>query len=158
MASHADGKDKLPAWSCAATVSKIDGSVQPYGIVLPEDYKPGEKTPRRLDFWAHGRGEKLSELDFINQRLTSKGEFTPPGAFTLHLYGRYCNANKFAGEVDLFEALADAKKHYHIDAEQARHPRLLHGRRGGLAIRHALRGHVRRRAAGRGFRRDARVQ
>ena len=27
-----------------------------------------------------------------------------PGAFVLHPYGRYCNANKFAGEVDPFEA------------------------------------------------------
>jgi hypothetical protein len=33
----------------------------------------------------------------------------------LHLYGRYCCANKFAGERDLFEALANAKKHYKID-------------------------------------------
>lgn len=111
----ADGKDKLPAMVVRAYRSKIDGSIQPYGIILPEDYRPGENKPRPLHFWAHGRGEKLSELDFINQRLTSKGEFTPPGAFVLHLYGRYCNANKFAGEVDLFEALADAKKHYPID-------------------------------------------
>ena len=114
----ADGKGKLPAMVVRGYVSKIDGSVQPYGIVLPEDYKPGDKTPRRLDFWAHGRGETLTELDFINQRLTSKGEFTPAGTITLHLYGRYCNANKFAGEVDLFEALADAQKHYPIDANK----------------------------------------
>lgn len=111
----ADGKAKLPAMVVRGYVSKIDGSVQPYGIILPPDYQPGEKTPRRLDFWAHGRGETLTELDFINQRLTSRGEFTPPGTITLHLYGRYCNANKFAGEVDLFEALEDAKKHYNID-------------------------------------------
>ena len=96
-------------------ISKIDGSVQPYGMVIPEDWKPGEKTPRRLDFWCHGRGETLSELDFINQRLTGKGEYTPPGTFVLHLYGRYCCANKFAGEVDLFEALENARTHYNID-------------------------------------------
>ncbi|MEZ0253903.1 MAG: hypothetical protein ACAI37_01415 [Chthoniobacter sp.] len=110
-----------PAWITATGlvprgyISKIDGSVQPYGMVIPEDWKPDEKTPRRLDFWCHGRGEKLSELDFVNQRLTSKGEYNPPGAFTLHLYGRYCCANKFAGETDLFEALEDAKTHYGID-------------------------------------------
>ena len=33
----------------------------------------------------------------------------------LHPYGRYCNANKFAGEIDLLEALDDVKKHYPID-------------------------------------------
>jgi hypothetical protein len=117
----AELKDGKPSWITATGlvprgyISKIDGSVQPYGMVIPEDWKPGETTKRRLDFWAHGRGETLSELDFINQRLTSKGEYNPPGAFTLHLYGRYCCANKFAGEVDLFEALENAKKTYNID-------------------------------------------
>ncbi|MCB1206966.1 MAG: hypothetical protein KDN18_22120 [Verrucomicrobiae bacterium] len=99
-------------------LSKVDGSVQPYGMVIPEDWKPGETKARRLDFWCHGRGEKLSELDFLNQRLNNAGEFTPPEAFTLHLYGRYCNANKFAGEVDLFEALEHARGTYHIDDRQ----------------------------------------
>lgn len=96
-------------------LSRIDGSVQPYGMVIPDDWKPADTTPRRLDFWCHGRGETLSELDFLNQRLNNKGEFNPPGAFTLHLYGRYCNANKFAGETDLFEALDHARDHYPID-------------------------------------------
>ncbi|MGE3808572.1 MAG: prolyl oligopeptidase family serine peptidase, partial [Gemmataceae bacterium] len=35
--------------------------------------------------------------------------------FVLHPYGRYCNANKMAGEVDLFEALEHVRKHYPID-------------------------------------------
>src|SRR6185369_282628 len=52
---------------------------------------------------------------FINDRMHNKGEFTPPGAIMCHLYGRYCCANKFAGERDLFEALADIKQHYAID-------------------------------------------
>jgi len=113
-----------PSWLTATGLvprgylSKIDGSVQPYGLVIPEDWRPGESTPRRLDFWCHGRGETLSELDFLNQRLTNEGEFTPPGAIVLHLYGRYCNANKFAGEIDLFEALAHAGQHYAIDPDR----------------------------------------
>ena len=45
----------------------------------------------------------------------SPGEFTPPNAFVLHLYGRYCCANKFAGEVDCFEAMEHVQKHYPID-------------------------------------------
>jgi len=95
-------------------VSKIDGSVQPYGLVVPTNYAPGS-GPHRLDTWFHGRGENLSELNFINERQKSPGEFTPAGAFVLHLYGRYCCANKLAGEVDLFEALDSVKKHYPID-------------------------------------------
>src|SRR5262249_24511664 len=42
----------------------------------------------------------------------------PAHAFVLHPYGRYCNASKFAGEVDVLEALAHVRKHYRIDADR----------------------------------------
>ncbi|HVK12697.1 MAG TPA: prolyl oligopeptidase family serine peptidase, partial [Gemmataceae bacterium] len=71
-----------------------------------------------LDVWCHGRGETLSELNFLTQRMGGPGEFTPPDAFVLHLYGRFCNANKFAGEIDCFEALADVQKRYRIDTDR----------------------------------------
>ncbi len=96
-------------------VSRIDGSVQPYGLVVPASFRPNSSHQHRLDFWFHGRGETLSELDFIYGRQRSAGEFTPPNAFVLHTYGRYCNGNKFAGETDVFEALEHAKKFYPID-------------------------------------------
>jgi len=96
-------------------VSKIDGSVQPYGLVIPATLTPNTAHKYRLDFWCHGRGETLSELSFVQQRLTNRGEFVPPNTIVLHLYGRYCNANKFAGEIDLLEALEHVKKHYPID-------------------------------------------
>ncbi len=95
--------------------SKIDGSVQPYGLVVPVSYQPNSAYEHRLDIWCHGRGEKLTELSFLNGRQSSPGEFTPKNAFVLHLYGRYCNANKFAGEIDCLEALAHVRKHYPID-------------------------------------------
>ena len=96
-------------------VSKIDGSVQPYGLVVPPSWTPNQKGRWRLDAWFHGRGETLSEVNFLDERMKRPGEFTPHDTIVLHLYGRYCNANRFAGEVDLFEALADVKKHYAID-------------------------------------------
>lgn len=96
-------------------ISKIDNSVQPYGLVVPETFMAGDGKKRRLDFFCHGRGETLTELSFINGRQKSPGDFTPPDAFVLHPYGRYCCANRFAGEVDLFEALADIKSRYPID-------------------------------------------
>src|SRR5262249_34830783 len=61
---------------------------------------------------------KLSELSFVEQRQRSPGEFTPADAFVLHPYGRYCNANRFAGEVDTFEAMDHVKKHYLIDEDR----------------------------------------
>lgn len=96
-------------------VSKIDGSVQPYGLVVPVSYTPKTLNNYRLDVWLHGRGDKLTELAFIDQRQRQPGEFTPRDAFVLHPYGRYCNAYKFAGEVDVFEAMEHCKKHYRID-------------------------------------------
>jgi pimeloyl-ACP methyl ester carboxylesterase len=96
-------------------LSKIDGSVQPYGLVVPITYHADGPTKHRLDIWFHGRGETLSEVNFINDRQRNPGEFTPPNAFVLHPYGRYCNANKFAGEIDTFEALDHVRKHYPID-------------------------------------------
>jgi hypothetical protein len=95
--------------------SKIDGSVQPYGLVVPPTYQANSPYEHRLDIWCHGRNEKLTELAFLNDRQSSPGQFTPKNAFVLHLYGRYCNANKFAGEIDCLEALDHVRKHYPID-------------------------------------------
>lgn len=95
--------------------SKVDGSIQPYGMIIPESYN-GART--RMDFWIHGRGETLSELSFLDQRMHTAGNISPANTLVLHLYGRYCCANKLAGEVDLFEALAHAKKFYTIDEDR----------------------------------------
>lgn len=95
--------------------SNIDDSVQPYGLVVPPTWSPNAPRKWRLDAWFHGRGETLSEGNFIWERQTRPGEFTPADTIVLHLYGRYCNANKFAGEVDLFEALREVGRHYRLD-------------------------------------------
>ncbi len=97
--------------------SKIDGSVQPYGLVIPPQYKAGS-AHHRLDVWLHGRGEKLSELNFLQDRSTNIGPVAPPYGIVLHPYGRYCNANHFAGEIDTFEAIEHARKHYPIDVNR----------------------------------------
>lgn len=99
-------------------VSKIDGSVQPYSLVVPASYSPTSPTPYRLDVWLHGRGETLSELNYIRQGLNQKGPIAPPNAFVLHSYGRYCNAFKFAGEIDILEGLAAVQAGYPIDEDR----------------------------------------
>src|SRR5262245_45694232 len=98
-----------------AYVSRIDGSVQPYGLVVPPSYHPDTAHKFRLDFLLHGRGEQLSELAFVSDGKHNHGEFTPADAIVLHLYGRYCNDNRVAVEVDLFEALESVRKSYPID-------------------------------------------
>ncbi len=99
-------------------ISKIDGSVQPFGLVVPESFQKNLPYRWRLDCWFHGRGEKLTELDFIHQRQTSPGEFTPQDTIVLHPYGRYNNGQRFAGETDFFEALDTVKRDYRIDEDR----------------------------------------
>jgi hypothetical protein len=99
-------------------VSKIDGSVQPYGLVIPENYVPGGSHRWRLDLWFHGRGETLSEVNFLEDRRRNKGQFTPADTIVLHPYGRYSNANKFAGEIDTLEAIESVKRRYRIDEDR----------------------------------------
>ena len=98
--------------------SRIDDSVQPYGLVVPKGYDPGRDRPYRLDVWLHGRFENTTELRFISERMRSTGQFAPRGAFVLHPFGRFSNAFKLAGEVDVLEALAHARKSYPIDEDR----------------------------------------
>ena len=104
----------------AGYVSRIDQSIQPYGVVVPDSYQPGSGRKHRLDFWFHGRGEVLSELAFLNDRMKGRGEFAPADTFVLHLYGRYCNGDRFAGETDFWEAFDDIKRRYPIDRKSTR--------------------------------------
>lgn len=91
-------------------LSKIDGSFQPYALVIPPGFTAGDSRPRRLDIWFHGRGEKLSELNFLDGGRKNAGQYTPADTFVLHPYGRYSNAFKFAGEIDVLEALDHVKQ------------------------------------------------
>jgi dienelactone hydrolase len=124
MKRAAELKAGTPSWPGATGLvvrgyrSKIDGSVQPYGLVVPESFAPKSPYQFRADFWWHGRGETLTELDFIRQRQSDRGQFTPENAFVVHPYGRFCNANKFAGEIDTLEVLEHLKKHYPIDEQR----------------------------------------
>src|SRR5579883_649317 len=107
-------------------ISAIDGSLQPYGLVIPEGYAAEPARPRRLDTWFHGRMEHLSELNFIDWAglhfddsvRIAGGPFTPPGALVLQLYGRFCNASKFAGEMDFFEAMDRVRARYAVDLDR----------------------------------------
>lgn len=95
-------------------VSRIDDSVQPYGVVVPINWVTGGPA-LRLDVWLAGRDEKRTELKFISERLRSKGDFAPADTVVVHPYGRYCNAYKFAGETDVFEATLHAQHAYGTD-------------------------------------------
>lgn len=82
--------------------SALDGSVQPYGLWVPEALAPTQPTP--LWIWLHGRGEKETTLHFLQQRAHKQPEFRPDDAIVLLPFGRYCNGWKGPGLVDVFEA------------------------------------------------------
>jgi len=99
-------------------VSRLDDTVQPYGLVIPPSYTFEGKSRYRLDLWFHGRGERLSETNFLAQRMRQVGSIAPRDTIVLHPYGRYSNAFKFAGEVDVLEALQAAREHYRVDGNR----------------------------------------
>src|SRR4029079_12060912 len=70
----------------------------------------------------HGRDDSLSEIKFIKQH---EGKPAEPGAdwIQLDVYGRCCNAYRWAGETDVFEALKDVQQRYRIDEQRI----VLHG-------------------------------
>jgi len=98
-------------------VSRIDDSVQPYRVVVPTSWVAGGPA-LRLDVWLAGRDEKRTELKFLSERLRSKGDFAPADTVVVHPYGRYCNAYKFAGETDVFEATLRAQRAYGTDPQR----------------------------------------
>ncbi|QDV22169.1 prolyl oligopeptidase family serine peptidase [Aureliella helgolandensis] len=126
-----DSPQPEPQLVVAGYASRIDGSIQPYGLVLPSQFQlshlrqssanpsPSNSSPAlRLDVWLHGRGERVSESSFLSQRLGSAGEYTPADTIVLHPYGRYCNAFKFAGEIDVIEALEHVQTLFAIDQQK----------------------------------------
>ncbi len=100
--------------------SKLDDSIQPYALVIPPDWKRTGQPARRLDVVLLGRGEKRTELAFIAEQQRAPGEnaIVPEAGIVLTPYGRFCNATKFAGEVDVFEAMQAVRRAYKIDANK----------------------------------------
>ena len=98
--------------------SEIDGAVLPYGVTLPENHDPAK--PACLYVWLHGRSNTMVETEFIYGHLNRKGAGTPPvadqGQIQLDCFGRINGAGwHWAGERDVFEAIAAVKKRFTID-------------------------------------------
>ncbi len=96
--------------------SRLDDSVIPYGVDVPDNYNSSKRDRLRLDIWLHGRNNILSEIRFLTERLKRPSQFRPENTIVLHPYGRFCNAYKFAGEIDVLESLDHVKTQYPIDA------------------------------------------
>ena len=85
--------------------SAVDGSMQPFGVIVPARYNP--EKPIRLDVVLHGstRPVGMSELRFMG-RFDEPG--TPPAEadyIELHPLGRVENCYRWAGETDVYDAI-----------------------------------------------------
>jgi hypothetical protein len=115
-----------PQWSQGkkrihAYVSEIDGAILPYGVTLPENYDPAK--PTRLYVWLHGRSNTMVETEFIHGFLNRRSPGNPPvadhGQIQLDCFGRINGAGwHWAGERDVFEAIAAVKKRFNIDEKR----------------------------------------
>lgn len=100
-------------------ISAVDGSVQPYGLVVPASYDPAQ--PIRLDVVLHGStpATGMGELQFIN--AADSGDDGGSEGFTnnfieLFPMGRLGeNAYRFEGETDVDEAIEAVCRDYRID-------------------------------------------
>ena len=136
-----------------AYVSKIDGSLQPYRIVIPPGYDPASGGP--IGSTSGVRPRRNSERGELHRAI--RGPVHAARCVRLHPYGRYCNANKFAGEIDLLERWTTSRRRYRDRRRSDRDPRLFDGRGRLLAVRRPLPGLVRRRGTGCRVLRDARI-
>lgn len=102
-------------------VSAIDGSVQPYGVIVPSSYDPSQ--PARLDVVLHGstRPTGMSELRFMLPFEGGDPGPAPAAAanwIELRPLGRVENCYRWAGETDVFEAIADVRRSYRVDPDR----------------------------------------
>ena len=96
--------------------SKLDGSIQPFGLEIPKDLDLAKKVP--LYVWLHGRGDKNTDLYFLRDRAKKRSPFQFEDGITLHPFGRQCIGYKSAGEIDVLEAIDDVKARYQVDEKR----------------------------------------
>lgn len=98
--------------------SGIDGSVQPFGLVIPEKYD--STKPSRLDVVLHGstRPVGLTELRFMARFDDAAAKVPDQDYIELHPLGRVENCYRWSGEADVFEAIEAVRRNYRIDRDR----------------------------------------
>jgi predicted peptidase len=100
--------------------SALDGSVQPYEVIVPESYDAAK--PARLYVWLHGRGQRMTESNFLfgmqSPNPTSTAYPANEGQIQVNVFGRSNTGYHWAAETDIFEAIAAVQKRYKIDPDR----------------------------------------
>ncbi|HEX4606908.1 MAG TPA: hypothetical protein VH092_01760, partial [Urbifossiella sp.] len=98
-------RDEAGRWVARAYRSVVDGSIQPYAVLLPADYHADPNKRWRLDTVLHGRDGSLTEAKFLAQHDRTRTAPKDLGFVQLEVYGRGNNAYRWAGETDVLEAV-----------------------------------------------------
>lgn len=85
--------------------SRLDGSLQPYAVTLPTDYGKDRHKRYRLDVVLHGRSPALTEVNFLYQHRGAEEAPADQSWVQIDVYGRGNNGYRWAGEVDVIEAV-----------------------------------------------------
>jgi len=93
--------------------SRVDGSLQPYSVVVPKNYPGDRRWP--ADVILHGRNSRLNEVSFLRGPRDEPDPESDAEVLRLEVYGRTNNAYRWAGETDVFEALAAFEREYRVD-------------------------------------------
>lgn len=110
-----------PGRSLRGYRSRVDGSVQPYSVVLPAGFQLNAAGPWPLEVFLHGRG--TSEARFLSESEAAAGSRARAPEqphIELHPFGRANNGWRWAGETDIFEALREVQRRYRIDPDRIR--------------------------------------
>ncbi len=96
--------------------SRVDGSLQPYGMIVPDAYDASK--PGRIDIILHGRGATLNEVSFIAAHDAAKPIPPEQNYLQVEVFGRTNNAYRWSGETDVFEVLESVQKRYNVDPDR----------------------------------------
>src|ERR1022692_1144150 len=118
-------KDGKPLWPALkgrvsrAYRSRVDGTAQPYRVIIPASYDKSKPMP--LYVYLHGRGDTDFETNWVGGPDKAGGAQKGGGKsdyIQLQAYGRFNVSFRWPGEIDVLEAIASVKKRYNIDPDR----------------------------------------
>lgn len=118
-------KDGKPLWPdlkgrvSRAYRSRVDGTAQPYRVIIPASYDKSKPMP--LYVYLHGRGDTDFETNWVGGPDKAGGAQKGGGKsdyIQLQAYGRFNVSFRWPGETDVLEAIASVKRRYNIDPDR----------------------------------------